>query len=148
MSSVLIIFGSTGGNTELVCDKVSEVLIQNKHSVTIKRAEQTALTDLEGFDVLVFASSTYGQGLLQDYIEPIYFEIKKIGLKGKKCTVIGLGDNKYNVEYVVEAARILENMVKDSGGELVIPPLRINKTPVTQLNTTINDWAQNLSKAI
>ncbi|MBN1494496.1 flavodoxin family protein [Candidatus Peregrinibacteria bacterium] len=148
MANVLIIFGSTGGNTELVCDKVSEVLTQNKHSAAIKRAEQTTITDLESFDVLIFASSTYGQGLLQDYIEPLYFEIKKTGLKGKKCTVIGLGDNKYNVEYVVEAAKILENMVKDAGGELVVPPLRINKTPVTVLNTSVNDWAQNLSNAI
>lgn len=148
MASVLIVYGSTGGNTELVCDKVTEVLNKSGHQVTVKRAEQSSAAELEGFDALVFASSTYGQGLLQDYIEPLYFEIKKTGLKGKKCAVIGLGDNKYNVEYVVEAARILENMVKDSGGELVIPPLRINKTPVTVLNTLINEWAVNLSKAI
>jgi len=148
MSSVLIIYGSTGGNTELVCDKVSEVLSSSNHRVIVKRAEQSSVSDLEGFDVLVFASSTYGQGLLQDYIEPLYFEIKKTGLNGKKCAVIGLGDNKYNVEYVVEAARILENMVKDSDGELVIPPLRINKTPVVQLNTSIKEWAEKLSKEI
>jgi len=148
MSSVLIVFGSTGGNTELVCDKVAEVLTNSKHLVTVKRAEQSAISDFEGFDVLVFASSTYGQGLLQDYFEPLYFEIKKAGLKGKKCAVIGLGDNKYNVEYVVEAAKILENMVKDGGGELIVPSLRVNKTPVTVLNTLINDWAVNLSKAI
>jgi len=148
MSSVLIIYGSTGGNTELVCDKVAEVLEIAGHTITIKRAEISSLKDMENFDVLVFASSTYGQGLLQDYIEPLYLEIKKTGLKGKKCAVIGLGDNKYSIEYVVEAARILENMVKDSGGELVLPPLRVNKTPVTQLNTSINEWAQKLSKAI
>jgi hypothetical protein len=39
-------------------------------------------------------------------------------------------------------------MVKEAGGELVIPPLRVNKTPVTQLNTSINEWAEKLSKVI
>ena len=148
MSSVLIIFGSTGGNTELVCDKVAEVLETTGHKVKIKRAELANVSDIGEHDTVIFASSTYGQGLLQDYIEPLYFEIKKTGLKGKKCAVIGLGDNKYSIEYVVEAARILENMVKDAGGELIIPTLRINKTPVTQLNTSVNDWAQKLSNAI
>jgi flavodoxin I len=90
MSSVLIVFGSTGGNTELVCDKVTEVLNNANHQVTVKRAEQSNINDLANFDVLVFASSTYGQGLLQDYIEPLYFEIKKTGLKGKISTMLNM----------------------------------------------------------
>jgi flavodoxin len=69
-------------------------------------------------------------------------------LKGKKCAVIGLGDSKYNVEYVIESASLLEKAVKDKGGEFLIKPLRINKTPVPHLNTNIKDWAQKLYKSI
>ena len=60
----------------------------------------------------------------------------------------GLGDNKYNTEYIVEAARILEKAITKNKGILVSQTLRINKTPVTHLSTTIKKWATNLSKQL
>lgn len=145
MASILIIFGSTGGNTELVTDKVNEVLNDVGHKVTIQRAEESSIEDVKKAKNLIFASSTYGQGLLQDHMLKFFKEVKGLDMKGKKCAVIGLGDNKYNTEYVIEAARILETGLKELGAEILLPPLRINKTPVPNLNATILKWAKDLS---
>ncbi len=146
MASVLIIFGSTGGNTELVTDKVTEILTSKKHKVTVQRAELTNESDLTKFKYIILCSSTYGQGLLQEYMRKFMYELKS--LKGKKCAVIGLGDPKYNIEYVVEAAKILENDVKEKGGELLQTALRIIKSPVPHLDTMVKDWAEKLSKLL
>lgn len=145
MSSVLIIFGSTGGNTELVTDKVSEVL-STKHTVTVQRAELTKESDLTKYKYLIFACSTYGQGLMQEHMMKFMYYLKS--LKGKKCAVIGLGDPKYNVEYVVESAKTLETKIKEKDGELLTTALRIVKSPVPHLNTSVKDWATKLSKLL
>lgn len=146
MSSVLIIFGSTGGNTELVTDKVTEVLTSKKHKVTVQRAELTKESDMAKYKYIILASSTYGQGLLQEHMFKFMYYLKS--LKGKKCAAIGLGDPKYNVEYVVESAKTLEKEIKEKGGEILMTALRIVKSPVPQLNASIKDWAEKLSKLL
>ncbi len=148
MAKVLIIFGSTGGNTEIVTDEVAEILSADEHKVTVKRAEESNVNDLKGYGLYIFASSTYGQGLLQDHMLKFFHKVKQTGVKGRKCAVIGLGDNKYNTEYVIEAVKILEKGIKEIEGELVIPALRINKTPIPYLDTSVKDWAKKLSKKI
>lgn len=146
MASVLVVFGSTGGNTELVTDEVTEILTEQKHKVTVQRAELTKKSDLAKYKYIILGSSTYGQGLLQEHMAKFIYSLKD--LKGKKCAVIGLGDPKYNVEYVVESAKILEEQIKEKNGEILQTALRIVKSPVPYLKTTVKDWAIKLSKLL
>ena len=148
MASVLIIFGSTSGNTELVCDEVSQILREKKHKVVMQRAEQSSPADIKKHKFVILAGSTYGQGLIQEHMAKFIKTCSAADFKNKKFAVIGLGDNKYNTEYVIESARILENTVKNNEGELISPALRINKTPVPHLETTVKKWAINLSKQL
>lgn len=147
MASVLIIFGSTGGNTELVTDDVASVLNEKGHKVTVERAEKFDPKKIKTFKMIIFAGSTYGQGLLQGHMKA-FLKKNDFDLKDKKCAVIGLGDNKYNTEYVIESANILKKEIEERNGKLIIEPLRINKTPVPHLNKKIKKWAEKLSKNI
>ena len=146
MASILIIFGSTGGNTELVTDEVAEILSAQNHEVKVQRAELTKEEDLNDFENIIFASSTYGQGLLQEHMAKFIYPLKT--LKGKKCAAIGLGDSKYNIEYVVESAKLLEEQIKEKQGEILTTALKINKSPVPQLDAMVKDWAEKLSKLL
>ncbi len=148
MASVLIIFGSTGGNTELVCDDVSQVLRAKKHKVTMQRAESSNPKDIKKYKYCILAASTYGQGLLQEDMNKFIKLCQPKDFSKRKFAVIGLGDNKYNTEYVIESAKILEKKVSENGGIITTQPLRINKTPIAHLSTIIRDWAENLSKQI
>ncbi len=148
MSSILCIFGSTGGNTELVVTKVAEVLKSKNHTVTVQRVENSSLDDLKNNDLCILGASTYGHGLIQDHFIPFAKELKKMDLSGKRFAIIGLGDNKYDAEYHIESARILEKIVKASGGERVCPSLKISKSPLSQLNTKVQEWAEELSQIL
>ncbi|MBA4336154.1 hypothetical protein C0416_00070 [bacterium] len=148
MASVLIIFGSTGGNTELVCDEVSQILSETKHKVTVQRAEKSIPSDIKKYNYCILAGSTYGQGLLQEDINKFIKQCSPNDFLKRKFAIIGLGDNKYNTEYVIESAKILEKTVTENGGILISPTLRINKTPVVYIETTIKTWAENLSKQL
>ncbi len=148
MSKVLIIFGSTSGNTELVSEKVAEVLRKKKHQVDIQRAELSKLEDINKYDFSILAASTYGHGILQDHMIPINKAVKNTDLSGKKFAVIGLGDNKYDNLYNIESAHILEESITKSGGELVLDALKINKSPILYLQNSVTKWAENLAKKI
>jgi flavodoxin len=148
MAQIQCIFGSTSGNTELTVDAVANQLAEAGHSVTVKRVENSNINDLTNADLTILGASTYGHGIIQDHFIPFLEAMKKIDLKGKKFAVIGLGDPKYDLQYHIESAKILEAAIKDQGGELICRALRISKSPVPHLNGIIAKWAEDLAKLL
>ncbi len=144
MKSVLFIFGSTGGNTEMVVEFVADLLKQKKYDVKIQRTELSQPKDMLKADMVVLASPTYGHGLLEDHMAKFVRAMKEVDLKGKPCAVIGLGDPKYEAQYHIEAAPDLEKAIKGSGGGLLIPSLRISGSPVMHLKGLIPHWTKQL----
>ncbi|MBN1258439.1 flavodoxin family protein [Candidatus Peregrinibacteria bacterium] len=148
MANILIIYGTGSGNTEIVAEKVAEILAEKGHAVCLQRVEESKIDDIEKHDVAVFACPTYDEGLLFPVFEPFAYALEKTDLKGKKCAVIGLGDVKYNLYYHLESAYILENIVKKAGGALISPALMISGTPIKQLNKIVKTWAEKLADLI
>ena len=150
MASILIIYGTTSGNTQLVAEKVCEVLSAAGHKSDTKRVEQTDPAEMEKYDFIIWGASTYGHGVLQDYFIPFLDKLNaaKYDLKGKRGAVIGLGDPKYDAQYHIESAAILEEAFKKHGGNLIAPALRISGSPVRHLNGIIQKWAEALTEKI
>lgn len=144
---ILIIYGSVGGNTELAADQAALCLKLKGHSVKIQRAELSRPADLKMCDALIFASPTYGHGILQSDMAKFTGQLTPACLKNKPCAVIGLGDPKYDAYYHIESADILELAVKNLGGKLIVPPLRISRSPVLFLDNLISKWAGMFSSA-
>lgn len=144
MTSILIIYASTGGSTEMVAETISEMLIQKKHKVILQRAEQSKSGDISKADVLILASPTYGHGVLQEMMEKFLQTLGDVELKGKSCAVIGVGDPKYEPQYHIESATILEKFLTDHGGKLLLPALRISRSPVMHLKGLIPFWGKQL----
>lgn len=147
MAKISLIYGTSGGNTQIVCEKVCEVL-RATHSVVLIPAQKASQKDLLDADVIILASPTYEHGVLEEKMERFISRIQNIDLTGKKCTVIGLGDTIYEDDYCVASAKILMQFIKDKGGELVVAPLTILKSPIPLLETRIKTWAEQLSKKI
>jgi len=148
MGKVIIIFGTTGGNTELVCDKVLEIMQNAGHETTMQHAENGSTKDIIGYDLCILASPTYGHGVLEDSMEKFLAELKKEDLKGKKFAVIGLGDSKYEINHMFESAIILTKALEEKEAELLIDSLRINKSPLPYLDTRVSQWAKDLSEKL
>lgn len=148
MAKVLIIYGSSSGNTELTCQQIAEVLSSHRHKVILQRVENSDLTDLRKAKVCLFAAPTYEHGVIQHHFQPFLKELKDHDLKQKSMAVIGLGDDKYDDHYNIESANILEKAIKESNGDIICHALRINKTPISQLSERITEWAEDLSSLI
>mgnify|MGYP000885776917 CR=1 FL=1 len=145
MAHVHIIYGTTGGNTDLVCKTVADYLEKAGHEVTLKRAEISTPEDLISHDLLILACPTYGHGELEPHYLQLHNRIQDLDLAGQNCAVIALGDHKYDDDYRLESSGILLSYVATHGGKLLGPPMVINKSPVPHLQTTVKDWTDTLS---
>ncbi len=151
MSHIHIVYGTTGGNTDLVTDMVRIVLEENGHTVTREKAEVADLDRLKTNDCLILASPTYGHGQLEDhFIRTFWKEVHKIDLDltNHKCAVIGLGDPKYDADYNIESAIILQGFMEERGGKMIVGNLAINRSPIPQLETKVRDWAELLGSSL
>lgn len=149
MAKILIIFGSTSGNTEMVCHKVAEVLQSNNNDVVLQRVEKSdAKKDPQNYDLCILASPTYGHGVLEGNFINFREHMRKIDYNKQKFVVIGLGDFKYDEDYHLESIKILETAVTESNGQLIADPLRVTKSPLRIINTLIPKWAESISTLI
>ena len=144
MSKVVFIYGTTSGNTEWVVKSVSEAMKEAQMEVELVRVEGAKLEDLAKYDLVVFASPTYGVGNLQEYFEPFFNEFRKQKFEGKKFAGIALGDSK-NYDVFCGAADVLEKGIKEVGGVLVMPILRIDGM-VFGREAEWKTWGNTLSK--
>ncbi len=116
-----IVYGSGGGNTELVVNAIKDYLEGAGGSVVVHKAKVSNFDSLGESKLYVLASPTYGHGQLEKYMGRFISSYKKCSfeIKDKKFAVIGLGDKKYDSDYFMESAKILEGFVDDNGGEVV-----------------------------
>lgn len=148
---VRIVWGSTSGHTEYVVDRLVEELELDSLGYRFEscRAETLQLSDLVNDDVVVLASSTWNTGGVEGQLNPHMGQLLKrdgeFTLSGKRCACVGLGDHRYF--YRVRAADLLEQFVRECGGRLIVPTLRIVDEPYGQ-EQTVRQWGHELAMAI
>lgn len=148
MSKINIVYGSGGGNTEIVCERVAELLEKKKHKVSLMRAKITEPAEALKCDLLILGSPTYGHGLLEKYFEIFLKKLKGENFEGHKCVALGLGDPKYDPDYHIEAARVIVRFLREKKAEIPYRPLMISKSPFPYLKEFIPKWVDGLNKAL
>lgn len=107
-----IFYGSTTGTTEMVTGKVGELLGAEVLSATeIDRVEE--------YDFVIFATSTWGMGDLQDDWYEALDKLKTKNLSGKKVGLIGIGDQFGFGDTFVDGIGTIYEEIKDMGINLV-----------------------------
>ncbi len=148
MSDIQIIYGTTGGNTQIVCQKLQEELEKLNHKVSLLRCELAKAEDLLKGNCLILASPTYGHGLLEMHFAKFLPTAENINLENKKCAVVALGDSKYDLDYFMESEKILTIFIETHGGVVATPPLKIAKSPLLSFEKHIQRWAGKLDDEI
>lgn len=143
MAKITIIYGSSGGNTELVCQKVAEILEKADHTVSMKRVEKSTVQDIGG-DLTILAAPTYEHGVILHHWQPFLKTLKTVDLSKQRITVIGLGEPQYDDHYHIESANTLMSAIKASKGTLFCHPLRVSGAVLPQLTTRVKKWAEDL----
>jgi flavodoxin I len=112
MDNTGIFYGSSGGNTKSVARKIAGQLgvgANDIHDVAKAKA-----SDLTTYDTLLFGSSTWGLGDLQDDWEDFIREVAKADLTGKKIALFGCGDSSSYADTFCDAMGKIYRAVKDS----------------------------------
>jgi flavodoxin I len=144
MSKVLIIYGSTTGNTEQVAGWIGAVLKPKGHVVRIKNVTDARVEDLEkDHDLILLGVSTWGDDgveFQEDFV-PFYKELDRVLLTGRKVALFGCGDSGY--EHFCGALDLLEAKMEELGAIIVNEPLRIDGEPIDVLRN-IMAWAEDV----
>lgn len=130
MGNALVLFGSTTGNTESVAEYVAETLKNQGLAVDLKNAADVSADGLaEGYDLVLFGCSTWGDDEieLQEHFEPIYDELEKAGLDGRKVAVFGCGDSSYT--HFCGAVDAIAEKAEQCGAKVVGLTLKIDGDP-------------------
>lgn len=104
-----IFYGSSTGNTKDAAELIAKGLDAKATDISTAKVE-----DLQGCDVLLLGSSTWGQGDLQDDWEDFLPNLKDVDFNGKTVAIFGLGDQDMYSEEFVDALITLHNATKDA----------------------------------
>ncbi|MDR1603117.1 MAG: flavodoxin FldA [Tannerella sp.] len=111
MSKIGIFYGTSGGNTKDIAGRIGAKL--NVNGADIRDVASVKKNDLLPYDVLLFGSSTWGLGDLQDDWEGFIREVASADLSGKKVALFGCGDSSSYPDTFCNAVGIIYRAVKD-----------------------------------
>ncbi len=112
--SVNIIFGSDGGTTKTVANRIAKHA--QGRAIDIKAA---SVADFENCTLLVLGSPTYGAGDLQADWEAHLDKLTEARLTGKKVALFGTGDQVSYPDCFVDAMGVLYDFVVEKGANVV-----------------------------
>ena len=106
-----VFYGSSTGNSEKVAEKIVHAFGTEK-AISLN-VEDASEKDLKKFEYLVFGTSTWGIGDMQDDWEEFIQVVEKVGLKNKKVALFGLGDQEIYSDSFVDGMSKIFNRIKN-----------------------------------
>jgi flavodoxin I len=111
MKKIGIFYGSSTGNTEKIADLIKSAF--GEDVATTINVEDASFNDLDKFPYLIFGTSTWGIGDMQDDWEDFMEVVLKADLKGKKVALFGLGDQEiYTDSFADGIGKIYDKIAK------------------------------------
>jgi flavodoxin I len=86
-----IFFGSSGGTTQGVAQQIARQL--GVETADVRDVARATADDLGAYDFLIFGTSTWGAGDLQDDWEDFLRVVAQADLSGKTVAIFGCGDS-------------------------------------------------------
>ncbi len=119
MANIGIFFGSSGGVTRAVAEKLEE-LFEDAELIDMEE-DYDDIDQLLEYDVLLLGSSTWGQGDPQrDWVDPLYeIESDEVDFSGKTVALFGAGDQETHGEHFVSALGKMYDLFSERGAKLV-----------------------------
>ena len=150
MTKVHIIYASTSGHTEYVVDVLELLWKDEGVEVSRQKAEEAVPEDLLQGDVLVLAASTWNTGSIEGQLNPhMHFLLKEkakdVDLKGKKCALIALGDQRYY--YTARAGEHLRAFIDSHSGKIFSEQFTLLNEPFGK-EEKIQKWGKTFLSAL
>jgi len=100
MKPIGLFYGSTYGMTEKIAAKIKQAF--DKEQVELYNVNDAGAEDLAKYDNLIFGTSAWGIGEMQDDWERFIVNLEDFDFSGKKLALFGLGDQKEYPESFVD----------------------------------------------
>lgn len=113
MSKVCVVYGSSMGNTEEAANKIAAALGIDD----VLNIAQTDASTINGYDKIIFGSSTWGSGDLQDEWDS--FDLDSIEVSGKTIAIFGMGDSSSYSDTYCNAIGTLYEKFSAKGAKVV-----------------------------
>ena len=147
MAKVIVVYGSTTGNTEALAKAVVSGLEEGGLEVRMKNVSEAEANELTDYDVIVLGCSTWGEGELQDDFIDFYEKMKNLSLSGKKAAVFGPGDKESYPDTFCKAVDLLEEKLKESGAKIVAESFKVDGE-VEEVIENAKNWGLKIAKSI
>ncbi len=141
---VKIIYASTSGNVEIVCEKIAEIFNESGIETKLMRSEQTSIDEILNHDLFVLATSTWEHGEINQFYLELLGEITKNDMTGKKAAFVGLGDRRYEPVLFCKGIDILQDAFLKQGGSQVGEALKIDGEPYGLFESVVSEWTKQL----
>jgi flavorubredoxin len=140
MATALIVYASRTGETRGIAELIAEGLRFSTVAVTLKDVTEIKReTELAGFDIYAFGSSTY-HGEMMERMKTFLFLVERAELKGKIGGAFG------SFGWSGEAAeRIFSTMKNVYGMEMVSTPLMLKTASVEGGIKVAQDYGKELA---
>lgn len=108
MSKIAILYGSSGGNTEMVAKAIADLF---DGEADLYNVEDVSLNDIKPYKYLILGASTTGIGDLQDDWESFLPSFAKIDLSDKTVAIFALGDSASYSSSFAEAMIVIYDAI-------------------------------------
>lgn len=115
---ISILYGSTLGNTERVAENIANKFLDfDVLKINIKDFSDDQIELIENSDLIIFGSSTWGVGDLQDDWD--VFDFKKLNLENKTVAIYGLGDSEVYAWTYCDAIAKMHKILKSKKANII-----------------------------
>jgi len=114
MARVGIFYGSTEGATERVVTKIQEAL-GGEDVATLVNVDAASADDMEEYEYLILASSTWEIGELQEDWDSFIDELDDVDFSGKTVAYVGTGDADGYPDTFLDALGLIHEKIADKG---------------------------------
>ncbi|MDT8392706.1 MAG: flavodoxin [Bacteroidales bacterium] len=111
MAKIGIFYGSSTGNTEIIAEKLAKLFGSD---VELNNIDIVEKKDIEKYDYLIFGTSTWGVGDMQDDWEDFIEVLSEVDFNKKKVALFGVGDQVNYPESFVDGMGVIYDVIYEN----------------------------------
>lgn len=119
MGSIGLFYGSSGGVTEGIAQKIAASLNSKGFVVDVIDIGKASKDEVEKYEKVILGTSTWGMGDLQDDWEEFLPELEDVDFSGKTVAFFGTGDQDTYPDTFLDGMGILYEKVIDTHVNIV-----------------------------
>ena len=149
MAKAIVVYASETGNMESVAEEVVKGLEEAGLDVTLKNAEDSDVKELSEYDLVLLASSTWGDEEKELHVSMVdfYEDLNGIDFSGKPAAAFGCGDSEYT--HFCGAVDLLEERLDEKGANLLHglgEGFRVDGDPDQEVLENAKVWGKEIAE--